>query len=409
MNTDSERQWALLREPEGPLVPYLDSFATSLIEQGFKQHLIGRQVRIVAYFSQWLMTRNLSAEALTDEHVPHFLQIYQRSLSVRRGDFATLRRFVVFLRQLGVVDPTKNSDPLTPIQQAVSEYAAYLRQARALSDKTVVKYCPFVEQFLAKCFENVAVEYSIIRAHHIIEFVKQLSEKLSSSEAKSATTALRSYFGYLRYRGATSLDLTCAVPTVPNWSMTAIPRAIDLAHVHAVLTSCPRNTPIGRRDYAILILLARLGLRAGEIVSLTLDNIDWNAGSISIVGKGGQESGLPMPVEVGEAIADYLQQGRPSCTSRSLFLRALAPLRGLGSQTTVGTIVNAAIKRAGIETRYRGTHQFRHALASDLLRHGATLTEIGGVLRHRHPKTTSIYAKVDFDALRPLSLNWPGA
>jgi site-specific recombinase XerD len=155
------------------------------------------------------------------------------------------------------------------------------------------------------------------------------------------------------------------------------------------------------------MLLARLGLRAGEIVALTLDDIDWDAGSIAVVGKGNQRATLPLPYAVGEALAEYLQWGRPDCTSRSLFLRTNAPIRGLGRQTTIAKIVATAIRRAGVKTPHGGSHQFRHALAVDMLRHGATLTEIGGILRHRHQKTTGIYAKVDFDALRPLSQPWP--
>ena len=190
--------------------------------------------------------------------------------------------------------------------------------------------------------------------------------------------------------------------------MTGIPRAITPNHLHAIFAHCPRDTPIGLRDYAILLLLARLGLRSSEIVSLTLDSIDWEVSSIVVAGKGNQVATLPLPSEVGEAIADYLRHGRPTTDNRTLFLRTLAPIRALGAQQTVATIVGAAIRRAGIKTRYRGAHQFRHALAADMLRHGATLSEIGSVLRHRHAKTTGIYAKVDFAALRPLSLPWPG-
>jgi site-specific recombinase XerD len=183
--------------------------------------------------------------------------------------------------------------------------------------------------------------------------------------------------------------------------MTAIPRAIAPDHLRAVLASSRRDTPVGRRDYAILLLLARLGLRSSEIVSLTLESIDWEAGSISVNGKAGHAAVLPLPVDVGDGVAQYLR-------SRALFLRATAPIRGLGAGPTVSTIVRAAIVRAGIKTRSHGAHQFRHALATDMLRQGATLTEIGVILRHQNPKTTGIYAKVDFDALRPLGLRWPG-
>jgi len=408
MNQVVERLWVLLHEPEGPLAPYLDSFARSLDEQGFKRRVIGLQIRVAANFSQWLEAEEVAAKDATEEHARHFLEGSARQRSVRRGEFATLRRLMDFLGQLGVTPPLPEHDEATPIQQAVGAFAVYLRQVRALSDKTLIQYCPFIERFLSERFGQGPVEFAALRAGDVIGFVQRRAAQLSPARAKAATTALRSFLRYLRYCGAIQLDLAAAVPTVPNWSVTGIPRAIAPEHLHAVFAHCPRDTPVGRRDYAILMLLARLGLRSSEIVSLTLDSIDWEAGSIAVVGKGNQTASLPLPVEVGEAIAEYLRHGRPISSSRALFLRACAPIRGLGAGQTVATIVSAALKRAGIETRHRGTHQFRHALAADMLRHGATLTEIGSILRHRHAKTTSIYAKVDFAALRPLSLPWPG-
>ena len=403
-----ERLWDLSYEPEGPLVPHLDAFARSLDEQGFKKRIIRRQIRVAANFSKWLQAEDVAAQEVTDEHVEHFFDGPARQRSVRRGDLATLRRLMGLLGQLGVIRPLAEHNEPTPIQQAVGAFAAYLREERALSDKTLIQYCPFIERLLSECFGQGPVEFTALRAGDVIGFVTQQAAHLSPARAKAATTALRSFFRYLRYCGDIQLDLAAAVPTVPNWSLTGIPRAIAPDHLQAVLAHCPRDTPVGRRDYAILLLLARLGLRAGEIVSLTLDSIDWEAGSIAVAGKGNQDASLPLPVEVGEAIADYLRHGRPVSSTRALFLRVCAPIRGLGAQQTVGTIVGAALKRAGIDTRHRGTHQFRHALATDMLRHGATLTEIGSVLRHRHAKTTSLYAKVDFAALRPLSLPWPG-
>lgn len=408
MNQVVDILWVLLHDPEGPLVPYLDSFAKSLDEQGFKRHLLSRQIRVTANFSKWLQAEEVAARDVTDEHVRRFFESSARPQSVRCGEFATLRRLMDFLGQLGVIHPLPEHEEATAIQQTVSAFAAYLRQERALSEKTLIQYCPFIERFLSERFGHGPVEFAALRAGDVIGFVKRRAASLSPARAKAATTALRSFFRYLRHCGATQLDLAAAVPTVPNWSMTGIPRAIAPEHVQAVFAHCPRDTPLGRRDYAILILLARLGLRSGEIVALTLDSIDWEAGSIAVAGKGNQAACLPMPMEVGEAIADYLRHGRPVSSSRALFLRVCAPIRGLGAAQSVGTIAGAAIKRAGIETLHRGSHQFRHALAADMLRHGATLTEIGAVLRHRHAKTTGIYAKVDFAALRPLSLPWPG-
>jgi len=178
--------------------------------------------------------------------------------------------------------------------------------------------------------------------------------------------------------------------------------------VRKVLTHIDRSKAVGRRDYAILLMLARLGLRAGEIVFLELEDIDWQAGCLSIRGKGGHRSQLPLPQDVGDAIVAYLRHGRPRTDSRRVFLRAKAPVRGFLGPSAVSTVVRHALLRAGVEAPTAGAHQFRHGLASEMLRHGASLEEIGELLGHRSPETTKIYAKVDLEALRPLALPWPG-
>ena len=403
-----ERLWTLKHEPEGPLVPYLDTFAKSLDEQGFKRRVIGPKIRVVANFSQWLQANEIAARDVADEHIQCFFEDLAKTQSIKCGEFAALRRLIDLLDRIGVTRPRHEHNEITPVQQAVDAFTTYLREERALCDRTLIQYGPFIQHFLSERFGQGPVEFAALQAGDVIEFVKQQATLLSPARAKAATTALRSFLRYLRYCGEIQLDLAVAVPTVPNWSLTEIPRAIAPDHLQAVFAHCPRNTPIGHRDYAILMLLARLGLRAGEIVSLTLDSIDWGVGSITVTGKANQAAVLPLPTEVGEAVADYLRHGRPTHSSRALFLRACAPIRGLGAAQTVTTIVGAAIKRAGIDPPHRGTHQFRHALATDMLRHGATLSEIGHVLRHRHTKTTNLYAKVDFAALRPLALPWPG-
>ena len=195
---------------------------------------------------------------------------------------------------------------------------------------------------------------------------------------------------------------------MPNWSLCDIPQSISAEHAKQVIDHCSRHTAVGLRDYAILLLLARLGLRSIEVVSLTLDSIDWDCSSLSFIGKGKEPAVLPITTEVGEALANYIKNGRPTCNSRALFLRNNAPIRGLGSATTIATIVRAAILRAGITTTSYGSHQFRHALATSMINNGATLSEISSVLRHRRSKTTRLYAKVDFSSLRALCLPIPG-
>ncbi|WP_157735833.1 site-specific integrase [Granulosicoccus antarcticus] len=288
------------------------------------------------------------------------------------------------------------------------QYAQYLRHKVGITELSITKYCPFVKDFLLKNTDGVSPFCCDIGAADVMCYFTKLASVVSISQAKSAATAIRSYLKYLNYMGHIKSDLVGAVPTVPNWSLSEIPRSISADHARQVLDNCPRHTAIGLRDYAILLMLARLGLRSSEVVSLTLDSIDWGNSSLSFVGKGSQPAELPMTSDVGEALADYLKHARPHCDSRALFLRGLAPMQGLGSPTTVGTIVCAAIRRAGIQTTSYGSHQFRHALASSMMNGGATLDEIGSVLRHRKAKTTRLYAKVDINSLRMLCLPLPG-
>jgi site-specific recombinase XerC len=232
---------------------------------------------------------------------------------------------------MAVPPPTASRIEASPIQALVVAFGEHLRDAQALSRATCRQYLPFAEQFLTERFGSRAVELSELCAADVVGFIRGQSSRSSPARAKSATVAMRSFLRYLRLRGDVATDLASAVPTVPNWSMTGIPRAIAPDHLRAVLDSCRRDTAIGCRDYAVLLLLARLGLRAGEIVALTLDSIDWDRGCLTVVGsKVGQSSELPLPMDVGTAVAEYLQRGRPHSNCRYLFLRANAPIRGLG-------------------------------------------------------------------------------
>jgi integrase/recombinase XerD len=195
---------------------------------------------------------------------------------------------------------------------------------------------------------------------------------------------------------------------VANWSLPGIPKTLTREQVKRVLAGCNRQTATGRRDYAILLLLARLGLRGGEAATLGLDDIDWTAGTLSVHGKNGKLSKMPLPKDVGQAIAAYLHRGRPSVPTRAVFLRGRPPAGALRGAVAVSIIVRHALARSGVQSASKGAHQFRHTLASEMLREGASLAEVGEVLGHENTKTTTIYAKVDFAALRPLAQPWPG-
>ena len=399
----------LLRLREGPLGIYLDSFARQLGDQGYARYSARLRLRLVADFSRWLKQQGQILDDLTPEHAERYLRYRYRAgrRRPRSDDAAALQRLLDLLRQKGVM--TEEVAPIvkTPAQQIADEFRLYLRQERMLAPTTVTYYLGFINLLLTDHFADGQVELYLLCAADIVGFVERQAACLNRKRAKVMTTALRSFLQYARYEGY-STALAAAVPSVANWAMASIPKSLPPEQVELVLAYCNRQTALGRRDYAILLLLARLGLRAGEMASLTLDDIDWQAGLIGVRGKGGHWSQLPLPVDVGEAVAAYLQDGRPSTTSRALFLRGRAPIISFKSPQGVGSLVKHALARAGIDSPRKGAHQFRHTLATGMLGRGASLAEIGELLRHRSPQTTAIYAKVDLTSLRTLALPWPG-
>jgi len=397
------------RLPEGPLAAHIDSFAEWADKQGYVSCSVYRRVLLGSCFSQWLGEKGVRLRDVSSEHPSQYLRYRARQVGIGRGDAAALRQLIAFLRCSRLIpdEKTPRRQP-TPSEKCAEAFRRYLREDRALSNATLLNYVPFIRSFLNDCFGNGPARLSRLRADDVVRFVQKQAARLNRKRAKLMTSAMRSFLQYARYRGDITLDLTAAVPAVANWSMTSIPRAIPADQVCQLLASIKRHTALGRRDYAILLLLARLGLRSGEVASLELDDIDWKAGRLSVRGKSGRRSDLPLPTDVGKAIVAYLRRGRPTSTSRRVFLRARAPVRGFLSQCAIGSVVKHRLERAGIVAPAKGAHQFRHALATGMLRQGASLAEIGEVLGHRNPDTTRIYAKVDLDRLRTLALPWPG-
>jgi integrase/recombinase XerD len=402
-------QLVLSQVPEGPFAGHLRAFADSLIVQGYAARYLHRQVMLAAGFSRWLKRRSLSARAVRSEHAAAYLRSRHRRRRPSRGDGPALRHFLDFLRCIEIVPAEKiDTPPPTPAEREAQAYEQHLRHARGLARATIVNYVPFVRAFLRHRFGDGPIDLSELKARDIATFVQRQASRLQIKRAKLLTSALRSFLQYTRYRGYTQHDLAAAVPTVACWRMTSIPRGISSDHVNELLRSIDRRTAMGRRDYAILLLLARLGMRANEVARLELDDINWEVAVLAVWGKSGRRSELPLSAEVGQAIAAYLRSGRPDSQSRRVFLRSRAPIGGFLSQSAVGSIVRHRLKRAGIIAPTCGAHQFRHGLATEMLHRGASLGEIGDLLGHRSPETTHIYTKVHVDALRTLAMRWPG-
>jgi site-specific recombinase XerD len=286
----------------------------------------------------------------------------------------------------------------------LAEFRTWLDRERGLSPVSVRCYSKQSKAFLAGIGGAGAV--SELDAGRVTAFMVDWTQGRNTWSAKAMVTSLRAFLRFAHATGRTAAPLAGAVPAVASWQVSSLPRGLKAAEIERLLAGCDRETPAGLRDYAVLSLLARLGLRGAEAGGLQLGDIDWRAGEIAVTGKGSRTERLPLPAPAGEALAAWLEHGRPKCESRSVFVTVRRPYRPLTPES-VRAVMGRACERAGLERR--GTHRFRHSLATEMLRAGASLPEVGQVLRHRSMLSTSIYAKVDQNALRPLARRWPGA
>ena len=311
------------------------------------------------------------------------------------------------LRRQGVAAAPRATADQSPLALLQTRYEKYLRHVRGLSPVTPSRYWPTLERFLFERFGDDDIRLRELVADDVSAFLLRHAQSGTPAVAKLRVTALRSFFRFLFQNGETQTDLAGAVPSIRTWRFSGVPKFLKPEDVERVIDSCNQDLPIGRRDRALLLLIARLGLRASEVIALELEDIDWRAGVIIIRGKGRFHDRLPLPEDVGKALATYLRRDRPASSTRRVFVRIRAPHRGFANPTTISTIVCRALNRAGLEPPLKGAHILRHSLATGMLRGGASMAEIGQILRHRSPNTTEIYAKVDIDGLRSIARPWP--
>ena len=395
--------WKRLRL--GPLGPYIDAFAQQLSVRGYLRSAGRNKIRAVVRFNRWLARRQCGAEDLDERVVSAFLSRRRKGVP-RRDAPPSLRMLLSQLRNAGIIRcaPVREKTPLHAIEQ---RFAQYLTQVRGLAKPTIRNYLLVVRTLLSEHFDGKQIALDTLAPRDITRFIVRQVDRMSLRSVRLVITALRSFFRFLYERGEISTNLACSVPTVAQWRFSAVPKFLEPQHVERLLGSCDRSCPVGRRDYAVLLLLARLGLRAGEVVHMELDDLDWERGELMVRGKSLRNDRLPIPKDVGEALAGYLRH-RPRCSSRRVFLRINAPRQGFTSSVAVCDIVRRALVRAGLHPARKGSHLLRHGLAVKMLRGGASLAEIGEILRHELPSTTEIYAKVDVAALRALALPWKG-
>ena len=393
----------------GPLTAHIKSYRVRLEGLGYSTDMVLFHLRLFAKLDLWLLRRKRRLWLLNENDADRFLeQCRAKHPRACHGARSTLPLILQVLRDAGAVAPRRKPKTSRPTERLANEYRLFLREERGLDDATIGSYSRHADRFLAEHFGAGRVNLRTLDARKITAFVRRHAPRYGRGWAAQMVTGLRSFFRFARYRGLITSDLATTVPPVANWAMSSLPKHLPIGAVQRVLSACERSTVRGKRDYAILLLLTRLGLRAGEVVALQIEDIDWVAAEITVRSKKGDGwAKLPLPAEIGRSLARYFSV-RPPSAYRNIFVRDYAPYTPFSASGPGSVLVRKAIERAGVKSARTGAHVFRHSLATEMLRRGASLDQIGRVLRHRDPESTAIYAKVDIGALRQLALPWPG-
>lgn len=388
----------------GPLEPYAAGFAEELLRQGYSRSGAEQHVCFIAHLDRWLSAAEVGLGDLTGAVTERYLAERRAAGYVEYRTVKALQPLLDYLAPLGVL-PVAAEVPPSPVEELLGRYRDYLLVERGLTGGTVRGYVDCVRPFVATRARGDVLDLAGMAAADVTGFVLATCPGRAAGSAKLIVCALRSLLRWLHLTGVAPASLATAVPSVAGWRVSGLPKGLEPDQLRRLLASCDRRTPTGRRDYAIMLLLARLGMRAGEVARLDLDDIDWRRGELAVLGKGNRAERLPLPADVGAAVAAYLRRGRPTTAQgRSVFVRAHAPHRPLTTGGVTMVVFDGA-QRAGLGKIH--AHRLRHTAATAMLRAGSPLSEVGQVLRHRSSLTTAIYAKVDRDALAVLARPWP--
>lgn len=399
------------RMRSGSVGPYVDSFAIALAEAGYSPHTIRGYLRTVAHFGRWADRGDIAISSFDGTIVVGFREhltscrCFKRNKGVFRDATIGVERLLAYLRLYQVIAPAESVAPVPPFAALSERFADWTLRHRGLAPITTHRYQCVLRPFLAALGEDPAA-YDV---EHIRAFVIEQLASLGREGTRSAVTAIRAFLRFLVAERRVPSGMEHCVPTVPQWRLSSMPRYLEAPDLERVVNSCDVSKAHGLRDHAVLLLLARLGLRAGDIAAMRLADIDWCCGTLRVCGKSRRDVLLPLPQAVGDAVLAYLERGRPSSPSVQLFLTVSAPARPFASSTTVADIVRCALKRTGIpHPPARGAHLLRHSAATAMLRAGSSLDVIATVLRHQSPDTTAHYAKVDLVLLEQVVQPWLG-
>ena len=390
----------------GPLEPYAPGLAEELRRQGYARSAIEQQVCFIAHLDRWMRGAGVGLGDLSGSAIERYLAERRAAGYAQYRSVRALRPLLDYLAPLGVLPVPAPVRP-GPVEELLGRYRDYLLVERGLTAGTVRGYVDAVRPFVAGRLRGDVLDMAGVTAAEVTAFVLTGCPGRATGSAKLIVCALRSLLRWLHVTGTVPGSLSAAVPSVAGWRLSGLPKGLDPGQLRRLLAGCDRRTPTGRRDYAIMLVLARLGLRAGEVAGLGLDDLDWRRGELVVRGKGSRVERLPLPADVGAAVAAYLRRGRPvTADGRGVFVRVRAPHRALTSGGVTMVVFDAA-RRAGLGTVH--AHRLRHTAATAMVQAGSPLAEVGQVLRHRSPLTTAIYAKVDRDALTVLARPWPHA
>ncbi len=390
------------RTAPGPLEPFAVGYARWLADSGFSRSRIEKRLGQFGRLSAWLGMERLGLEDLTAEHQRRFVEARRAAGARTWLSPQSLRVPLTYLREAGILEAVPVA-PDGPAERLLADYRRYLAGERGLATHTIYQHALVARLFLHEREGRGGLELERLTAGDVSAFLASECPKRSVSGARDLVKGLRGLLRYLHLSGVIAAPLQWSVPGVAYQRDRSLPRGLPAEAVARLLGSCDRRRTIGRRDYAVLLLLSRLGLRAGEVAAIELDDIDWRRGEFQVRGKGARLDRLPVPVDIGQAIVSYLRL-RPGSGSRAVFLLARAPFCPLSGQAVSG-IVHRACVRAGVPVVH--AHRLRHTAATELLRAGGSLPEVAQVLRHRDLATTAIYAKVDRHRLRELARPWP--
>ena len=393
----------------GPCGPFLNRFAEELYRAGYAEITARRHIRAAEHLLYWSGSDGIPISDFTEKIVERFdhhlneCQCPHYGHSSRLGLLNGVRLFLKCLQNAGVIT-TAVEQPTSQNPILFTTFCEWMRKQRGTCDATLNNYSLSICDLLKRLGEDP----DRLEAKCLRQFVLEKSQQCGWAAAKTCTTALRMFLRFLIAEGKCSAELYAAVPVLAHWRLSSLPRYLQEEEVERIISSCDPDSPVGSRDRAILLLLARLGLRAGDILKLRLNDIDWEKAVIRLSGKERREVELPLTQEVGWALVAYLQKSRPQTDTDVLFIRSRAPFRAFASHCAVSVIVKQAMRRAGVTCPSRGAaHVLRHSVATSMLRQGASLQDIADILRHRSIETTQIYAKVDVNTLRQIALPWP--